>query len=95
MKHKTWPEGEGTYKGEMDWKGRRSGQGKMVWDNGAKIYVGEWVKDCMDGTGVLWWNQTGSYYRGGWKNGAMHGLGKLVYGAESDTPGDEYNGEFR
>ena len=94
-KHQVWPEGEGTYRGEMDWKGRRSGHGRMVWDNGHKIYVGEWVKDQMEGEGVIWWNKTGSYYHGGWKKGAMHGKGKLVYGHGSDNPGDVYHGEFR
>merc|ERR1719154_294931 len=33
-KQKTWVEGEGTYQGEMDWKGRRAGHGRMVWRNG-------------------------------------------------------------
>eukprot|EP00091_Calanus_sinicus_P002287 TRINITY_DN12309_c0_g1_i1.p1 TRINITY_DN12309_c0_g1~~TRINITY_DN12309_c0_g1_i1.p1 ORF type:complete len:105 (-),score=21.95 TRINITY_DN12309_c0_g1_i1:259-573(-) len=50
-KHQVWPEGEGTYKGEMDWKGRRSGHGRMVWDDGHKIYVGGWIKDQMEGEG--------------------------------------------
>ena len=94
-KHQVWPEGEGTYKGEMDWKGRRSGHGRMVWDDGHKIYVDEWVKDQMEGEGVIWWIKTGSYYHGGWKKGTMHGKGTLVYGHGSDTPGDVYDGDFR
>ena len=86
-------EGGGEYRGELDWKGRRSGQGKMVW--GDKVYVGDWIRDSMDGQGMIWWGRTGSYYSGGWRRGAMHGQGKIVYGPGSHNPGDVYQGEFR
>ena len=86
-------EGRGEYRGELDWKGRRSGQGKMVW--GDKVYVGDWVRDTMDGQGMIWGGETGSYYSGGWRRGTMHGQGKIVYGPGSDNPGDVYQGEFR
>ena len=71
-------DGVGEYRGELDWKGHRSGQGKMVW--GDKVYVGDWMRDSMDGQGMIWWGRTGSYYSGGWRRGAMHGQGKIVYG---------------
>ena len=92
---KVWTEGEGLYHGELDWKGRRTGHGKMVWADGSRVYLGFWAKNKMKGDGVIWWEGTGTYYTGGWKKGLVHGVGKLVYGPRSGTPGDVYEGEFR
>ena len=94
-KHKIWPEGEGCYYGELDWKRRRAGQGKMVWASGRQVYTGHWVKNRMEGRGVIFWKGTGTYYSGQWKKGLVHGIGRLVYGQRSGTPGDVYEGEFR
>ena len=94
-KRKVWPEGEGCYYGELDWKGRRAGAGRMVWGAGSRVYAGHWVKNRMEGEGVIWWEGTGTYYSGGWRKGLVHGRGRLVYGPRSDTPGDVYEGDFR
>ena len=94
-RHGQWPEGEGTYKGELDWKGRRSGQGRIEWTEDERSYEGKWVKDMMEGEGILWWGKTGSYYAGQWKRGAMHGKGIMVWGDKSEDPGGVYKGEFR
>lgn len=94
-KQKTWIDGEGTYQGEMDWKGRRVGHGRMVWGNDGKVFAGDWVKDKMEGAGVIWWESTGTCYSGEWRSGMMQGRGTLVYGTRSDTPGSVYKGEFR
>ena len=101
-KHKTvfiksgrWPDGEGIYVGELDWKGRRSGQGKMEWISQNRVYQGSWVTNQMEGFGCIWWRDTGSYYAGNWKKGAMHGKGRMVWGPKSQSPGRIYYGEFR
>ena len=94
-KTKMWPEGEGVYYGELDWKGRRVGHGKMVWGGGARVYLGYWAKNRMEGEGIIFWASTGTFYKGQWKKGLVHGLGRLVYGPRSDTPGDTFEGEFR
>ena len=94
-KRKVWPEGEGCYHGELDWKGRRAGHGRMVWGDGSRVYMGYWAKNRMEGEGAIWWEGTGTYYIGGWRKGLVHGIGRLVYGPRSDTPGDVYEGEFR
>ena len=93
-RHRRWPEGEGTYRGELDWKGRRSGHGCMVWKDD-RVYHGHWFKDRMDGAGKVHWKRTGSYYHGNWKKGKIHGEGRLVYGPCTETPGVVYEGSFR
>ena len=92
---KVWPDGEGVYEGELDWKRRRTGHGKMVWADGSRIYTGYWHKNKMCGEGVIWWAGTGTYYTGGWRRGLVHGYGRLVYGAWSGSAGDVYEGQFR
>ena len=53
----------GLYRGELDWKGRRSGRGTMVWPAGALVYSGDWARDRMQGRGEVWWGDTGTVYR--------------------------------
>ena len=50
--------GEGFYRGEIDRKGRRSGYGLMVWEEGegeSRVYRGHWSKDRMEGEGEMHW----------------------------------------
>ena len=94
-RYKVWPEGEGCYHGELDWKGRRAGDGRMVWGGGDLVYKGRWEKNMMEGEGVMVWVVSGTYYSGGWRKGLMHGRGRLVYGQNSGTPDDVYWGQFR
>ena len=58
--------------GELDWKGRRAGQGSMVWQE-AVVYSGGWERDRMEGQGSMWWGHTGNVYCGQWSGGKMHG----------------------
>ena len=63
-KEKLWPDGKGCYHGELDWKSRREGLGRMEWRDGNRLYLGHWKKDRMSGEGIMWWRGSGNIYRG-------------------------------
>ena len=74
--------------GELDWKGRRSGQGSMFWTGEeageeAVIYCGGWERDRMEGEGVMWWADSGNTYSGQWSGGKMNGRANITLGGET------------
>jgi len=94
-KENLWPDGEGCYHGELDWKSRREGVGRMEWRDGNRLYFGQWKKNKMSGEGIMWWRGSGNVYRGSWRKGLVDGKGRLDYGPQSATPKDYYEGEFK
>lgn len=77
----------GTYRGQWDCFGQRTGQGIMTFANGDK-YEGEWRDDEMHGKGMMLYG-TGNFYEGGWVDGIKHGWGR-----EESVFLDRYEGEF-
>ena len=99
-----WSDGQGDYRGELDWKGRRAGEGTMVWSQGdsdnnerrvTRVYTGDWERDTMSGEGSMWWADTGTVYSGHWSWGVMHGQGHIQWGPGSHDPAQQYTGQFR
>jgi hypothetical protein len=71
--HGVW----GTYEGDVDEKGNRTGNGKMTYADGA-FYEGGFVDDKFHGNkGVYRWAD-GEEYEGEWKDGDRHGVGKFT-----------------
>ena len=99
----SWADGTGFYRGEMDYKGRRSGQGTMIWTqsevgdikDAKQAYSGQWTRDLMSGSGEMWWAATGTVYTGNWVGGLMHGQGRINFGENTSQPGHIYSGQFR
>ena len=85
---RNFPEGQGSYNGELDPKSRRNGFGHMVYSDG-NIYVGFWKKGSMDGEGCFFWSDTGSVYNGEWKNGERSGKGDFAFGPRRNISGEE------
>eukprot|EP00970_Alexandrium_tamarense_P019159 scaffold13659_cov193-Alexandrium_tamarense.AAC.2 len=63
----------GSYKGELDGDGKRTGTGTMTYDSN-NIYEGGFVSDAYSGDGKYKWFD-GDEYEGQWKDGERHGLG--------------------
>ncbi len=67
-------------------KGKRHGEGKMIWSDGA-AYEGDWVDDKRHGKGKMTLPD-GGVYEGDWKDGKLHGKGKTT-----NSDGTIYEGE--
>ena len=101
----SWGADTGYYRGEMDYKGRRSGSGTMIWtpsevsdvhmNNVKRAYSGHWSRDLMSGSGEMWWGDTGTRYSGQWAEGLMNGHGSIRFGDNTSQPGYVYSGQFR
>lgn len=91
---RAFPEGRGTYKGELDHKSRREGYGHMIYSTG-DCYQGWWKKGLREGQGCYFWAETGSVYSGTWKAGERNGVGHFVFGTrrESLVEGVIFSGE--
>jgi len=63
----------GSYIGEQDEGGRRSGQGKITYQSGA-LYEGDFVNNKYHGKGKYIWDD-GDQYDGEWKEGERNGKG--------------------
>lgn len=63
----------GSWKGELDLQGKRTGKGTMTYDAGA-IYEGDFVNDLYEGYGKYTWEDLDEY-EGEWKAGERNGKG--------------------
>ena len=63
----------GSWTGELDSNGKRTGKGKMTYDAGA-TYEGDFVNDKYEGYGTYTWDDK-DVYEGEWKDGERHGKG--------------------
>lgn len=75
------------YFGEVDESGKRSGFGRVSFENGDK-FEGEWVNDFMHGFGLYIWKDNG-WYKGEILNGEIRGRGIRKF-----LDGSIYEGEF-
>ncbi len=75
------------YTGERDAKGRRHGNGLMVFANGDR-YVGSFVQGHMTGQGKMT-SSDGASYEGGWLNDQYEGEGTYI-----STDGELIKGRF-
>jgi hypothetical protein len=91
------PAGKAIYIGENDSRGKKQGQGKMIWWNG-DVYQGSFVKDVREGHGTLTFGtpSDGAYvqtdageYVGEWRHNQMHGSGTRRY-----SNGDVFMGDY-
>jgi hypothetical protein len=63
----------GSWEGELDSNGKRTGKGKMTYECGAS-YEGDFVNDKYEGHGTYTWDD-GDNYTGEWKDGKRNGKG--------------------
>eukprot|EP00804_Cyclotella_cryptica_P016739 CCRYP_002034-RA/>CCRYP_002034-RA protein AED:0.26 eAED:0.26 QI:348/1/1/1/1/1/2/131/940 len=63
----------GSWKGELDSQGKRTGKGTMTYDGGA-VYEGDFVDDVYEGYGKYTWEDMDEY-EGEWKAGERNGKG--------------------
>lgn len=75
------------YLGQWDGNWKRSGQGKMFYNNGT-IYSGDWLNGLKQGYGSYNW-VNGKSYTGYWDNDKKSGQGILTL-----INGEKYSGEF-
>jgi len=67
----------GSYEGDVDLEGNRTGRGNMTYDSG-NYYEGGFVNDMFHGdNGVYHW-QDGDEYNGSWKDGERNGIGSFT-----------------
>ncbi|KAL6079948.1 Receptor-interacting serine/threonine-protein kinase 3 [Balamuthia mandrillaris] len=78
-----------TYIGSLNAKGRRNGQGKMIFKDGQ--YEGSWKNGKQHGFGTYVWT-SGSKYEGEWKEGKFHGQGTYTWPSGASYTGDWANG---
>eukprot|EP00960_Hanusia_phi_P038962 753676-Hanusia_phi.AAC.15 len=84
---------EGTY-----FAGLRQGIGIYKYaargDKAGGVYMGEWMRGCMNGKGVLTY-EDGEFYIGTWKNDQKDGIGVYSWGRQSgENAGDKFEGKF-
>ena len=75
------------YTGERDAKGRRHGNGLMVFANGDR-YEGDWKKGNIDGEGTYSYAQGGYTYTGHFKKGFVQGHGTFRFNNGNVMEGD-------
>ena len=75
--NRSFPEGTGSYVGEVDYKLRRHGYGHMVYASGDQ-YQGQWRKGFREGRGAYLWAESGSVFAGSWCGNEMNGEGHFV-----------------
>lgn len=75
----------GTYEGERDEAGQRSGLGKMIFKNG-DIYEGMYLNGMRNGKGKYTW-KNGGWYEGEYINHKRHGFGIMHYPDKSTYQG--------
>lgn len=68
----------GSWKGELDSDGKRTGKGTMKYDAGA-VYEGDFVNDKYEGYGKYTWEDS-DVYEGEWKDGERNGKGTFRSG---------------
>ena len=78
----------GEYFGQMNSRGQKHGNGKILYDNGNE-YDGQWKNNKRDGKGTTRY-ASGNVYIGMWKVGKRHGFG--VFHIEKS--GDIYRGNW-
>ena len=75
------------YTGERDAKGRRHGNGLMVFANGDR-YEGDWKKGDIDGEGTFTYAAAGYSYTGHFKKGNILGHGTFRFNNDNVMEGD-------
>ena len=75
------------YTGERDGKGRRHGNGLMVFANGDR-YEGNWKKGDIDGEGTFTYATAGYSYSGNFKKGNIQGHGTFRFNNGNVMEGD-------
>ncbi|MBR1765865.1 MAG: hypothetical protein IJ745_02345 [Bacteroidales bacterium] len=75
------------YTGVRDGKGRRHGNGLMVFANGDR-YEGDWKKGIIDGEGTYIYAQGGYSYTGHWVKGNIKGHGTFRFNNGNVMEGD-------
>ena len=83
LAERVFPDGAGTYVGELDPKLRRHGYGHQVYAGG-DVYQGTWRKGRRCGAGSYLWAETGSVYHGEWRAGERAGRGAFVFGPRAE-----------
>lgn len=80
---KTYKDGS-VYTGQFNGRGKKEGQGRMVWSNGNQ-YEGQWKKDMPNGEGTFTY-ANGIVYQGQWVNNVAkgHGIITMPNGASID-----------
>jgi hypothetical protein len=78
---------DGVYKGQIDKKGRKHGEGIIIWNDGSS-YEGSFKKDLRHGTGFFTW-KNGESYKGDYLNDIRTGSGIYRW-----TDGSFYEGSF-
>jgi len=78
---------DGVYKGQIDKKGRKHGEGIIIWNDGSS-YEGDFQKDLRHGTGFFTW-KNGESYKGDYLNDIRTGSGIYRW-----TDGSFYEGSF-
>lgn len=75
------------YTGERDGKGRRHGNGLMVFANGDR-YEGDWKKGDIEGEGTFTYATAGYSYTGHFKKGVVQGHGTFRFNNGNVMEGD-------
>jgi hypothetical protein len=78
---------DGTYKGEIDKKGRKHGKGIYTWHDGS-TYEGDFKNDARNGNGLFHWNN-GENYKGDYLEDERTGQGLYRW-----PDGSYYEGSF-
>ena len=78
---------DGVYKGQIDKKGRKHGEGIIIWNDGSS-YEGDFQKDLRHGTGFFTW-KNGESYKGDYLNDIRTGSGIYRW-----NDGSFYEGSF-
>lgn len=78
---------DGVYKGEIDKKGNKHGNGLIIWNDGSS-YQGEFQKDLRHGEGLFNWNN-GESYEGEYTKDERTGIGVYRW-----PDGSKYEGSF-
>ena len=81
----------GEYVGEFDGKGKRSGNGVIVYKDGRK-YDGQWLDGKRHGHGVLTYPVNDTRYEGSWVNDVKQGKGKMTF--KIDDESSSYDGDW-